>query len=179
MEYLLAQPVGAVHVPLGGLVTSTVVGMGVTLLASGAPTLQAGRVSPLEALRVRGNPHEPWWIHRGWPWGIVLLGLSVAGFYLPVPSSLYTILYDDRFNRNHVDGGDAYHPGDGPLLGANPESCRTAPLRWGRAAGRPQHRTRSAAYDHDGDGAHGQHRDGVQHTVDDGSVPKRHPEIHR
>ncbi len=88
MEYLLAQPVGAVHVPLGGLVTSTVVGMGVTLLASGAPTLQAGRVSPLEALRVRGNPHEPWWIHRGWPWGIVLLGLSVAGFYLPVPSSI-------------------------------------------------------------------------------------------
>jgi putative ABC transport system permease protein len=88
MEMLLAQPVGVVHVPLGGLATSTVVGLGVTLLASGIPTLQAGRISPLEALRARANPSEPWWIHRGWPWGILLLGLSVAGFYLPVPASM-------------------------------------------------------------------------------------------
>jgi len=88
MEYLLAQPVGAVRVPLGGLATSTAVGLGVTLLASGVPTLQAGRISPLEALRARSNPREPRWIDRGWPWGIVLLGLSVVGFYLPVPSSV-------------------------------------------------------------------------------------------
>ncbi len=88
MEYLLAQPVGAVHVPLGGLTTSILVGMGVTLLASAVPTLQAGRISPLEALRARSNPHEPWWIHRGWPWGIVLLCLSAVGFYLPIPASM-------------------------------------------------------------------------------------------
>jgi putative ABC transport system permease protein len=88
MEYLLVQPLGAVHVPLGGLATSVAVGIGVTLLASAVPTLQAGRVSPLEALRARSNPHEHWWVQRGWPWGIVLLALSVGGFYAPVAASL-------------------------------------------------------------------------------------------
>jgi putative ABC transport system permease protein len=92
MEYLLAQPVRDVHVPLGGLATSVAVGLGVTLVASGIPAMQAGRISPLEALRVRGNPNEPWWVKRGWPWGIVLLCVSVASFYLPVPGSIRLIL---------------------------------------------------------------------------------------
>jgi len=88
MEYLLAQPLAAVHVPLGGLATSTAVGMGVTLVAAGFPAMQAGHISPLEALRARSIPSEPWWIHRGWPWGILLLALSVGGFYLPVSASM-------------------------------------------------------------------------------------------
>ncbi len=88
MGQLLNQPVRAVQVPLGGLATSIAVGLAVTLLASGIPAMQAGRISPLEALRARGNPHEQWWVRRGWPWGIILLCLAVAGFYITVPASI-------------------------------------------------------------------------------------------
>lgn len=88
MEYLLNQPVREVQVPVGGLLTSIGIGLAVTLLASGVPAMQAGRISPLEALRVRGNQREQWWVRRGWPWGILLLLVAVAGFYVRVPSSI-------------------------------------------------------------------------------------------
>jgi putative ABC transport system permease protein len=81
MESLVGQSVGAVQLPIGGLAVSIAVGLGVTLVASGLPVMQAGRISPLEALRARANPQEQWWVRRGWPWGIALLALSVAGFY--------------------------------------------------------------------------------------------------
>ncbi|HNS50779.1 MAG TPA: FtsX-like permease family protein [Anaerolineae bacterium] len=88
MEYLLNQPVREVQVPFGGLLTSIGIGLAVTLFASGIPAMQAGRISPLEALRVRGNQREQWWVRRGWPWGIGLLLIAVAGFYVRVSSSI-------------------------------------------------------------------------------------------
>jgi putative ABC transport system permease protein len=81
METLVGQAVSTVQLPIGGLAVSVAVGFGVTLFASGVPVLQAGRISPLEALRARANPKEQWWVRKGWPWGIALLALSVAGFY--------------------------------------------------------------------------------------------------
>ncbi len=46
---------GLISVPLEGLLQSIAVGMGVTLIAALIPGLQAARISPLEALRVRSR----------------------------------------------------------------------------------------------------------------------------
>ena len=46
---------GLVSVPLEGLLQSMAVGMGVTLIAALIPGIQAARISPLEALRVRSR----------------------------------------------------------------------------------------------------------------------------
>ncbi len=81
MELLLAQEVRQVQVPLGGLATSILVGFGVTLAAAAIPAWQAGRISPLEALRIRGNPRENWIIRRGWLLGVALLAFSYVVLY--------------------------------------------------------------------------------------------------
>ena len=86
MEIMLAQEVREVHVPLDGLVTSLVVGIGMTLLATTIPAWQAGRIVPLEALRVRGTSRDRWILRRGWIPGLVILGLSYLVLYhIPLP----------------------------------------------------------------------------------------------
>jgi putative ABC transport system permease protein len=77
MELLVAQEVRTVHVPTSGIVAALLVGMSVTLVAAAVPAWQAGRVSPLEALRVRGKPQEGWFVRRGWVAGTILVVLSV------------------------------------------------------------------------------------------------------
>ncbi len=95
MELLLAQEVREVHVPLPGLVTSVVVGISMTLIATAIPAWQAGRIAPLEALRVRGNPHRPWILRRGWMLGGALLFLSYLLLYpFPLPPAI-----QDRFGH--------------------------------------------------------------------------------
>jgi putative ABC transport system permease protein len=81
MEVLLAQEVKEVQVPLQALSTSLVVGLGVTLVAATIPAWQAGRISPLEALRIRGTSREGWFIRRGWTLGVALLALSFVVLY--------------------------------------------------------------------------------------------------
>jgi putative ABC transport system permease protein len=81
MEVLLAQEVKQVRVPLQGLATSLLVGVGVTLAAASVPAWQAGRISPLEALRIRGDPRESWIIRRGWVLGVALLAFSYLVLY--------------------------------------------------------------------------------------------------
>jgi putative ABC transport system permease protein len=76
MEALLAQEVKPVWVPASAVAISLVVGLGVTLVASAVPAWQAGRISPLEALRVRGTRRESWGAGRGWIAGAVLLAVS-------------------------------------------------------------------------------------------------------
>jgi len=89
MELMLAQEVREVHVPLSGLVTSVVVGIAMTLMATAVPAWQAGRISPLEALRIRGNPRESWIVRRGWIIGLGLLGLSYLVLYhIPFPATI-------------------------------------------------------------------------------------------
>jgi len=89
MELMLAQEVTEVHVPLGGLVTSVVVGVSMTLVATAVPAWQAGQIAPLEALRIRGNPRESWIVRRGWIPGLGLLGLSyLALYHIPLPPTI-------------------------------------------------------------------------------------------
>lgn len=95
MEVVVAQEVGQVRLPAGGLVSALIVGVGVTLAAAALPARQASRVSPLEALRVRGNPREGWFVRRGWRAGIALLVISLALFALaPFPAAVQAHLQD-------------------------------------------------------------------------------------
>jgi putative ABC transport system permease protein len=95
MELLLVQEVREVHVPLTGLVTSVVVGVCMTLTATAVPAWQAGGIAPLEALRIRGNPREPWILRRGWILGGGLLLLSYLVLYhVQLPPAI-----QDRFSH--------------------------------------------------------------------------------
>ena len=76
MAVILNQELGGVVIPLDSLFTSLAVGVLTTLLAAAIPALQAGRVSPIEALRSRGQVREVWLIRHGWRPGMVLF---VAG----------------------------------------------------------------------------------------------------
>ena len=89
METLMAQDVPAVSVPPQGLATGVAVGLITTLLAAAIPSFQAGRVSPLEALRARAKPDEGWLVRRGWIVGLLFLGISVPTFlFLQLPGDL-------------------------------------------------------------------------------------------
>ncbi|HET7375462.1 MAG TPA: FtsX-like permease family protein, partial [Anaerolineae bacterium] len=52
---ITATEIVAVTIPPDGLITALLVGLGVTLVSSLLPTLQASRISPMAALRVRGS----------------------------------------------------------------------------------------------------------------------------
>ena len=87
MELVVGQEVNQIGVPLDGLLTSVLVGLGVTLAAALIPAWQASRVSPLEALRIRGNAREGWIVTRGWLPGLLLIVLSYLSFFHnPLPA---------------------------------------------------------------------------------------------
>lgn len=75
-ELMLEQDLGLAGLPPFLLVNSALVGIAVTVVAAAVPAWQAGKISPLEALRVRGNAREGWLIRRGWRLGAALLLLS-------------------------------------------------------------------------------------------------------
>lgn len=69
--------------------TSMILGMSVTLIAALIPAWQAGRISPLQALRVRGARREGWLLRFGWVFGILLLLLSTYILILnPFPNDV-------------------------------------------------------------------------------------------
>lgn len=78
MEIVLSQSLRDIKFPLDTVVSSFIIGIIVTFLAASLPAWHAGRVSPMEALRVRGKSREGWLIRRGWILGIILLAGSVA-----------------------------------------------------------------------------------------------------
>lgn len=80
-ELLFAQEVKHIQVPTDGLMTSVLVGFFVTLVAAGLPAWHAGRISPLEALRIRGSVRDGWFVKRGWVLGVALLILSYLLLY--------------------------------------------------------------------------------------------------
>ena len=55
MSTVTAMEILSVSVPLDGLLISVTVGLGVTIVSALIPALRAGRVSPLAALRVKGQ----------------------------------------------------------------------------------------------------------------------------
>jgi putative ABC transport system permease protein len=86
MAMLLAQEVPNTTIPAVGLANGVTVGVVVTILAALIPARQAGRVSPLEALRVRSLHKEGWLVRRGWLVGALLMGVALpAQLFLKAP----------------------------------------------------------------------------------------------
>lgn len=90
MSAVTATEIIAVSVPLDGLVTSLSVGLGVTAVSAVLPALKAGRISPLAALRVKGQENP-----AGTPGrialfaGIELVAVAVATInYVPLRASV-------------------------------------------------------------------------------------------
>ena len=95
MELAVGQEVRSVHVPTSGVATAFLVGVIVTLFAAAIPAWQAGRISPLEALRVRGSSQEGWFVRRGWLAGIILLVISVLLIVIaPFPAAVQEQMRD-------------------------------------------------------------------------------------
>jgi putative ABC transport system permease protein len=78
MEIILGQSIGNVQISNSDLVFSMLIGVGVTFLAAGIPAWQAGRISAIEALRVRGKSKEGWLIRYGWTVGLLMLIISIV-----------------------------------------------------------------------------------------------------
>jgi putative ABC transport system permease protein len=78
MELILGLTLTDIAVPMDAVLTSMVVGLVVSLLAAAIPAWQAGRISPLEALRVRASTREGCLIRFGWIFGSALLLISTV-----------------------------------------------------------------------------------------------------
>ena len=78
MEIILVQTLSQVQFPAHLLLSSFLVGLFVTIISALIPAWQAGRISPLEALRVRSKSKEGWLIRHGWIAGIILLVICFA-----------------------------------------------------------------------------------------------------
>lgn len=78
MEVVLGQDLSQIALPLDLVMISGMVGLVVTLVAAAVPAWQAGKISPLEALRIHGASKESWFIRDGWKMGVALLLLSTA-----------------------------------------------------------------------------------------------------
>ena len=77
MGSLLGTEIGVdLKIPLETLLLSLGVGIGVTIIAATVPSIQAGRVSPITALRVRGRSQGGWMVQSGWIVGIIMLLIS-------------------------------------------------------------------------------------------------------
>ncbi len=78
MALLLDQDLSRIEVQPGVVLLGSAVGIIVAVIASVVPALQAGHISPMEALRVRGSRRDGWVIQKGWMPGSVLLALSTV-----------------------------------------------------------------------------------------------------
>jgi putative ABC transport system permease protein len=78
METMLAQDLSTMRVPPNLVVVSAATGVGATLVAALMPAWQAGRTSPLEALRSRARTSEGWLVQKGWILGLPLLAISAV-----------------------------------------------------------------------------------------------------
>jgi putative ABC transport system permease protein len=78
MGTLLGTDLGEIQLSTGALLVSMALGLFVTLGAAALPSLQAGRVSPMTALRIRGAQQEGWLVRNGWKPGLLLLIMATA-----------------------------------------------------------------------------------------------------
>lgn len=81
MAGMLGQTLSTGSIPVGILFASMSIGVVVTLIAAFMPARQAGRISPLEALRLRSHIDEGWLIRYGWIAGVLLLIFSTTILY--------------------------------------------------------------------------------------------------
>jgi putative ABC transport system permease protein len=83
-------PIDHVNVPPGGILTSAISGILVTLVASFVPAWGVTRITPMEALRVRGQKGEGFIMRHSWKLGLALLVPSVADtFFNRLPAELW------------------------------------------------------------------------------------------
>lgn len=78
MAVILGQELDTVNIAPSAILISMGIGLFVTILAALLPAYQAGRISPMAALRIRGKQNEGWLLMHGWKIGIVLLIGSTA-----------------------------------------------------------------------------------------------------
>ena len=78
MEIILNQSLRDISFPLDQIFSSFIIGVIVTFMAAGIPAWQAGRISPMEALRIRGKSKQSWWLRFSWIPGLLLLAVSIA-----------------------------------------------------------------------------------------------------
>jgi putative ABC transport system permease protein len=91
VKVITGSEVVAMNIPLDGLGWSLLVGLGVTLASAVLPAVKAGRVSPLEALRISARPPEFLLGRMGWVVGsMLILGAYLTLYLLPIPDSLET-----------------------------------------------------------------------------------------
>jgi putative ABC transport system permease protein len=96
MQVLLNQDLAQAGVPEDVAVAGFLIGVLVAVVAAVVPAFQAGKISPLEALRVRASSREGWVIRRGWIPGLILLVVSTVILLLnPFP-------YDVQFRMGSL-----------------------------------------------------------------------------
>ena len=96
MELLIDQSLTGIQVPRDAIFVGIFIGIFAAIVAAAIPAFQAGRISPLEALRIRGNVKEGWFIKRSWIIGALLLLISIVILILnPFP-------YDVQFRMGSV-----------------------------------------------------------------------------
>ena len=85
-------PIERAGVPPASVVLAALVGILVTLLAALIPAWQAGRISPVEAMRARAQSRPGFFGRNGWKIGLFLLAFSLADTLLGVLSAPLTWL---------------------------------------------------------------------------------------
>jgi len=96
MGALLSQEMTQIYAQQGILITSVIIGIVVAVISAMIPALQAGRISPMEALRIRTKTRHGWLLEKGWIPGLILLIVSAVILVLnPFP-------YDPQFRMGSM-----------------------------------------------------------------------------
>jgi putative ABC transport system permease protein len=66
------------NVPIDVLVLGLLIGVIVTVLSALMPSFQAGSISPIAALRIRGKSQDGWMVRSGWKIGLAMLLVSTV-----------------------------------------------------------------------------------------------------
>ncbi len=99
MTRMLSAPFGltewTLSVPPSGLIAGLAVGMAVTIGGALIPAIRAGRISPIQALTVRGTGHKAGWLIRhGWKVGLALILLAESTSFIPIPEDVAQMGFD-------------------------------------------------------------------------------------
>lgn len=78
MSSILGVDITKISLSQETVVFSFFLGLLVTLIAAAIPAWQAGRISPISALRIRGNSGDGWLMHSGWKIGVIMLVIAGA-----------------------------------------------------------------------------------------------------
>jgi putative ABC transport system permease protein len=96
MGVVISQDLSLSQIPVNTIIIGMVVGVGVAIISALLPAFQAGRISPLEALRVRVRSGRVWFLEKGWILGLIMLIVSTVILVLnPFP-------YDVKFRMGSM-----------------------------------------------------------------------------